>query len=95
MGRKGNLKLSLRFNWPNESHIGCVASTVWFIGGVFVISLNKYISEMSSVKLKHENEMKNTLLIPNVPKERKSTCPVGNHQWLESYTSHCEILLSE
>lgn len=43
MGGEGAVKLSLRFNWPNVSKASGVASSLWFIGSVFVVSLNKYL----------------------------------------------------
>lgn len=43
MGGEGAITLSLRFNWPNFSKASSVASRLWFIGSVFVVSLNKFL----------------------------------------------------
>lgn len=43
VGGKGAVKLSFTFNWLNVCKAGGVASSLWFIGSVFVVSLNKYL----------------------------------------------------
>ena len=47
IGGKGAVKLSLTFNWPNVSKAGGVASSLWFIGSVLVVNLNKYLFTLS------------------------------------------------
>ena len=49
MGGEGDVKLSLRFNWPNVSAAGGPASGGCCIGSVFVVSLNKNLLVFKSV----------------------------------------------
>ena len=54
MGGEGAVKLSLRLNWPNFSKASGVASSLWFIGRVSVVSLNKYL--WASLPTGHEKK---------------------------------------
>lgn len=71
IGGEGAVKLSLWFNWPNFAKASGLASGLWVIGNVFVVSLNKYV--LASLPLGHKKSQGEWEQQPT-----EATCTCGN-----------------